>query len=153
MSLFSGMSLCEYVTARTVFCEDNHKSPCTICTPLLNVARIVISNGQVQLSTAFKLAYPTQKYKTDIALLLLLQMPLLAIKLHEQKIWLLFAYMEDLDPMKFLSLTTALFSASQTTPSLPSISKSEIKSIMTLAQCDHERELIRYSVFRASGMS
>ena len=62
-------------------------------------------------------------------------MPLLAIKLHEQKIWLLFEYMEDLDPMKFLSLTNALFNASQTTPSLPSISKSEIKSIMTLAQC------------------
>ena len=62
ISLFSGLSLCNYVTAHTIFCELTHKNPCTQCIPLLNVAKLVIANGHVKLSTAFQQAYPTQKY-------------------------------------------------------------------------------------------
>ena len=150
ISLFSGLSLCNYVTARTLFCELNHKTPCTQCIPMLNVAKLVIANGHVKLSTAFQQAYPTQKYKTDIALSRLLSIPLICIKPREQNIWFLFEQVEGLDPLKFFNLTDALFSAKKATPSLD---KSEIHSIMSLAQSDHERELVRYSVFRASGLS
>ena len=81
------MTLCDYVTARTMFCETTHKkAACSTCIPLLNVAKRVLADGHVQLSVAFKLAYPAQKYKTDIALSRLLQMPLVCIKPHQQTI-------------------------------------------------------------------
>ena len=150
VSLFSGLSLCDYVTARTIFCELHHKHPCTQCIPLLNIAKYVLENGHIQLSTAFKQAYPTQKYKTDIAISRLLRMPLICIKPHEQNIWFLFEQVVGLDVLKFFHLTNALFCAKKVTSSLH---KSEVQSIMSLAQSDRERELICYSIFRASGLS
>ena len=150
VSLFSGLSLCDYVTARTIFCELHHKHPCTQCIPLLSIAKCVLENGHIQLSTAFKQAYPTQKYKTDIAISRLLRMPLICIKPHEQNIWFLFEQVVGLDVLKFFHLTNALFCAKKVTSSLH---KSEVQSIMSLAQSDRERELIRYSIFRASGLS
>ena len=154
VSLFSRLSLCDYVTARTIFCETTHKRVFySTCTPLLNVAKHVIADGHVQLSVAFKLAYPAQKYKTDIALSRLLRMPLACIKPHQQNVWFLVEFVIGVDYVKFVSLTDALCSANTDVSKSPSISKSDIKSIMTLAQSDRERELIRYSVFKASGMS
>jgi hypothetical protein len=91
---------------------------------LLNVARSVILNGQSTALNGIKLAYPTQKYKTDIALSRLLQMPLVCIKPYTQNIWLSFENVEGVDPIKFLSLANALFSTNQAGPSLPSVSKS-----------------------------
>ena len=38
-------------------------------------------------------------------------------------------------------------------PSLSPINKSELKALLELAQSTRERELIRYSVFRSSGLS
>ena len=61
-------NLYEYVTTRTIICQTNHKNPCTTCAPLLNIAKQIITSGHMQLSHAFKSAYPAQTYKTDIAL-------------------------------------------------------------------------------------
>ena len=145
------MSLYDYVTTRSVICQTTHKDSCTICEPLLNVARMILTNGHLQLSHAFKNAYRTQAYKTDIALVRLLQMPLVCIKPHQQNIWFLCELVEGVDYVKFLSLTDALFSFKA--KASPSISKSEVNAVMTLAQSDREQQLIRYSIFKASGMS
>lgn len=67
--------------------------------PLLNVVKNVISNGRFHLSVAFKIAFPNQRYKTDIALSRLLQMPLVCIK---QKVWFLFELVEGVDYIKFV---------------------------------------------------
>ena len=56
--------------------------------------------------------------------------------------------------MKFLSLTDALLNVEGGVANAsPSISKSELNAVMTLPQSDQERQLIRYSVFKASGMT
>ena len=143
----------EYITTRTIICETRHKTPCSTCTPLLNIAKSVISNRQIQLLNAFKLAYPTQTYKTDIALARLLQMPLVSIKPCLQKVWFLVKLVEGIDYVKFVSLLDALFSTRTGAVMSPSISQSELNAVLTLAQSDRKRQLIRYSVFKASGMS
>ena len=137
------------LTPSIVF-QTNHKDSCTICEPLLNVARTILTNGHLQLPHALKNAYPTQAYKTDIALSRLLQMPLVCIKPHQQNIWFLCELVEGVDYVKFLSLTDAFFAFK--TKASPSISKSEVNAVMTLAQSDCEQQLTRYSIFRASGM-
>lgn len=58
-----------------------------------------------------------------------------------------------MDYIKFAPLANALCSSNRSVRSSTTISKSEIKSIMTLAQSDRECELIRYSVFKVSGIS
>lgn len=151
VSLFSGMSLNEYLTTRTIICENNHQNPCNTCEPLLDVAKQITVKGYMQLSHAFKRAYPAQTYKTDIALARMLQMPLVCVKPHQYNVWFLCERVEGMDYAKFLSLTDAV--KDNVAKALPSISRSELNGIMTLAQSDRERQLIRYSIFKASGMS
>ena len=74
------MTLNDYVTTHSVICEKTHNIHCTTCKPLLDVAKAVISKGYMQLSHAFKSAYPAQMYKTDIALGRMLQKPLVCVK-------------------------------------------------------------------------
>ena len=80
----------------------------------------------------------------------MLQMPLVCIKPQELNVWYLVEFIESVDYRKFASICDALCrSEANSSP----ITKTEIKSILDLAQSDRERELIRYSVFRASGLS
>ena len=148
------MSLNEYVTTRTIICQTNHKNPCTTCAPLLNIAKQIISSGHMQLSDAFKSAYPAQTYKTDIALARMLQMPVVCVKPRQCSTWFLCERVEGVDYVKFLSLTDALLNVEGGVANAsPSISKSELNAVMTLAQSDQERQLIQYLVFKASGMT
>ena len=122
---------------------------------MLHVAQAVSSNGFQKLSEAFRAAFPNLTYKQDTARLRLLQMPLVCNRLGDSRkqtqFWYLVEFIEGVDYMKFVHFAAALQSAKPVAN--PAISSSEVKSILSLAQSDRERELIRYSVFKASGLS
>ena len=61
-------------------------------------------------------------------------------------------YVEGVDYVNFAHFAEALFTANKPSQS-PCINKSEIKGLLGLAQSDRERELIRYSLFKASGLT
>ena len=155
VTLFRGLTLREYIAARTLYCEMHHKQPCTSCNAMLHVAQAVSSNGFQKLSEAFRAAFLNLTYKQDTARLRLLQMPLVCICLGDSRkqtqFWYLVEFIEGVDYMKFVHFAAALQSAKPVAN--PAISSSEVKSILSLAQSDRERELIRYSVFKASGLS
>lgn len=139
---------------RSLECKAKHKQPCVLCNGLLRVAKVVDKEGFIQLSEAFKLAFPSQTYRTNIARERFLQMPLACIRFGELKAgnscWYLVAFVEGVDYDKFACFTDALL-ANKTTTS--KISKSEIRALVGLAQSDRERELIKCSVFKASGLT
>ena len=155
VTLFRGLSLKEYIAARTLYCEMHHKQPCTSCNAMLTVAQAVNSNGFQKLSEAFKAAFPKLNYKQDTARLQLLQMPLVCVRLGDSRkktqSWYLVEFVEGVDYLKFVHFAAAVQSAKPVANA--AISSSEVKSILSLAQSDRERELIRYSVFKASGLS
>ena len=80
VSMFNQLSLSEYVLARTEHCKSKHKQACTRCTRMLQVATTVLQEGFCLLSSAFKTVSPTVKYQTDTARRLLLQMPLVSVR-------------------------------------------------------------------------
>ena len=133
---------------RSVYCQNHHSLPCPKCEPLINVAKLVLSNGHIQLSVAFKSAYPTQTYKTDIAIQRFLQMPLVCIKPKERQTWFLVEFVEGTKYMKFVLFVDALVSK-KAAP----VSKGEVRSLLEIAQSNREHELVRYSIFKASGIS
>lgn len=108
------------------------------------------------LSQAFKLAFPHQVYKTDTARQRFLQMPVACIRVGTPEsgkvAWFLVEYVEGVDYVNFAHFAEALFTANKPSQS-PCINKSEIKGLLGLAQSDRERELIRYSLFKASGLT
>ena len=58
VSLFSGLTLSEYVYARNLHCQSAHSSPCSKCEGFLNVAKLVIEPSYCNLSNAFAMLAP-----------------------------------------------------------------------------------------------
>ena len=79
VSLFHGLSLGEYTTVRETDCRACHVQPCSECSALLKIAFHVLKEGYCLLSEAFRMAFPHQTYKADIAIQRILQMPVAAI--------------------------------------------------------------------------
>ena len=151
---FRYLSLLEYIDARSVYCGSKHTQPCTECTAMFSIANTVVNDGYAKLSSSFKSAFPSLTYKADIARQKVLQMPLVCIRFGTPKdgtsAWFLFEYIEGVNYNKFACFAEALV---QRVHSQPTIDKTEVKAILKLAQSDRERELIRYSIFKASGLS
>ena len=80
-----------------------------------------------------------------------LQMPLVAVRMGTPSsgtsAWYVLEHVEGVNLAHLLHL---LLSAKSLTKS---IDRREIRAILSLAQSDRERELIRYTAFRASGLS
>ena len=83
ISSVTGLSLFEYLSARTAYCNDTHTNPCSKCSGMLKVAKIVLEQGYCTLSDAFRLASPMVKYTAEHARRKLLQMPLTCIRIGD----------------------------------------------------------------------
>ena len=156
ISLFRGLSLVQYILARNTDCHNRHMQPCCKCSAMLSVAAHVVKEGYCMLAEGFKSAFPGQKYKTDIAIARLLQMPLAVIRVGAPEggraAWFLIEYAEGVDYINFSHFCQALFRADSPSPT-SSLDKKAIKGLLSLARSDRERELIRYTAFKSSGMT
>lgn len=66
--------------------------------------------------------------------------------------WFLVEYVEGVDYINFAHFSEAIFRSRS--PSLPvGMDRSKVKALLGLARSDRERELIRYSVFKTSGLT
>ena len=75
-----GLSLLEYLEARTTYCTSTHKE-CQECPQMLQVAKKVSQQGFVQLKLAFVESFPSIEYTQVKARRRLLQMPLACIRI------------------------------------------------------------------------
>lgn len=142
--------------ARGADCQNRHMQPCLECAALLSVANYVLQEGYCMLSKAFKMAFPTQQYKADIARQRMLQMPLACIRVGTPEsgtaAWFVVEYVEGVNYISFAHFSEALFGAGTRSQTV-GIDRGEIKALLGLAQSDREREIIRYSIFKTSGLS
>ena len=156
VTLFKGLSLTEYIQARKFFCQSTHCQPCLKCTNMIQVASSVLKDGYMLLSFAFKKAYPTQTYKSDIAILRFLQMPLAAVRIGTPESgmakWFLLEFVCGVDYTKFAHFAEAGL-LKNTDSKKPNMTKSEVQQLLKLAGTDRDRELIRYSVYMMSGLA
>ena len=67
VSLVSGLSLSEYVEARSAYCSSAHANPCSKCERLLQVATIILEQNYCSLAQAFRVAAPGRKYTAEFA--------------------------------------------------------------------------------------
>lgn len=151
VTLCRGLSLKEYVVACEGYCLDYHLQPCSRrCRrqlPFMSQKKVI----------AFFLkgsAFPVQKYKSDIALQSLLKMPLAAIRVGTpesgRSVWFLIDYVEGVNYVNVAHFAQTLFNNQSPTIGL---NEDSVKSLLGLARSDRERELIRYSVMKSSGIT
>lgn len=77
------MTLSEYTVALPKFCKVRHHAGCTTCPSLLKAAQMILKDGVVSLADAFKSAFPGLAYKSSTAKRMLLQMPLVAVRMGD----------------------------------------------------------------------
>ena len=136
--LFSIMTL-------RLHCTTTHTQPCSKCSALCSVSSHISEYGS--LSDAYKSSFPSLDYRSQNALQLFLQMPLVAVRIGAAEsgtsAWYLLEFIDGVNYTQVVQFMEATLQQS-----VKSIEKHELKSLLGLAQSDRERELIRYSVFK-----
>ena len=155
MSLVSELSLTEYIAARKEHCCCAHLQPCSKCQRLLQVGSTVLEEGYCLLSSAFRKAFPNMKYRTEPARRLLLQMPLVAVRIGNHSLGNSYTVLlENQQGVNYARMSVVLEGLATTVVKTPvGIDKKCVKVLLALARSDRERECLRYAVFKASGIS
>ena len=68
ITLFRGLSLKEYVTARSADCQIRHMQPCSECSAMIRCAVCVLYQEYCIMCEAFRLSLPDKTYKACIAM-------------------------------------------------------------------------------------
>lgn len=122
---------------------------------MLLAANSVLSNGYVTLKSAFTQSFPSVDYNVTYARRRLLQMPLACIRIEFDSgvsECFLTEHHPNANYSSLQALIKGIMQNNNFTKSDP-ISKEVVKSLLGLCQSDRERECLRYTVFKASGLS
>ena len=135
-------------------CRMNHSSDCKECFGFQSVTTSVLENGFLELADAFRAAFPFTTYPSHSAKRRLLRLPLAALRLGNTDSGQSEVYLVEHSPAvnycKVVNLLSSLHSMAEASPNMK---KQELKELLQLAQSDRERECIRYTAWRASGLS
>ena len=123
---------------------------------MLRVAQIVHTAGYCSLPHAFQIVSPGVKYMVQKARRLLLHMPLVSIRIGNpakgNSFTILIEHCRGVDYSKISLVLDGLLS-SCTNQNPQGMEKRCVKMLLSLATSDREREVVRYAIFKASGMS
>ena len=119
---------------------------------MINAAQAIIDNGICSLKLLFESSFLGVTYNAGNAKRRLLQMLLAALlpKINKEspKVYV----MELIPRVDYEKLVNIFESATKATSS-QALSKSELQNFLTLAQSDRERELVKYTAFKTSGLT
>lgn len=150
-----GLTLSEYVAARTAHCSASHAKPCG-SDALIVVGKAVLDQGHITLSDAFKLAAPGVNYTAEIAPRKFLQMPFAAIRIGDPSKGRSFSIlMEHFPGMNYSKVGVILNSLTlrESASKEVTLEKAVVKMLLNIAQSDCERTCLRYAIFKASSMT
>ena len=119
---------------------------------MIKAANIVMEKGITPLKSLFQSCFPGVTYHTPNAKRRLLQMPLAAllIKINKDPK----VYVMELNPgVDYEKLIDICESSNSSATSSKTFSKIDLQNLLSLAQNDRERELVRYATFKASGLT
>ena len=74
-------NLREYMLARKKYCAQKHLQPCLDCSNVLSVAEVIVKEGSCILKDTYELVSPCVKYTTERARRMLIQMPIVSIRI------------------------------------------------------------------------
>ena len=80
VSLFTGLTLVEYITAQLEHCLNAHAQPCKLCSGMLQVATTIHREGYYTLFEAFRIVSPNVEYTAHHVRSKFLQMPFASLR-------------------------------------------------------------------------
>ena len=154
VSVFVGLSLKEYIEARSFVCKTHHKQPCGKCCGLLEVARTVLEKGFMTLKSAYEIAHPGATYKSTPAKRYLLQMPLASLGAGSprQGHYCIFIVEKQDDHVKYKALQLLLSNWLESQVAKPPLPlKEKVNNLLELADSEAERKRLKYALVSAAG--
>ena len=137
-------------------CQQSHGFQCHQCQHFLEVARTIREHGYCTLSKAFSTVTTNAVYTAEHARQLLLQMPLVAIRVGNPKQGFSFSILMEKFSGTDYSKIGAIINGLANNTSMQkgvSLEKSIVKMLLSISQSDHECECLQYAVYKASGMT
>ena len=120
------------------FVNNNIQSYVKTVNALLSVANCIVKNGFITMSKAFHEAFPGIKYTAEVARQRFLQMPLVCIVVGYQKSGQSLSYLiENYSDMNYQGIFQLLMTHKESSDP-KNISKSALKSILSMAQSRRE---------------
>ena len=143
----SELTLPEYITARKTVCTHTHLVGCKECDSFINIAQLILKNGFVVLSEAFRNSFPSIKYSAEAARRKLLQMPLVSIVVGNAATGKSLSYLLESCVGTNYQAIQQLLNSYIKNKQQSKTTKAALREILSIAQSDRERELIRYTAF------
>lgn len=154
ISRFEGLTLDEYVRARSHVCSSIHKQTHCECKGALTVAKEILARRFLTLADAFKLCSPNVKYKSFHARRKLLQMPLAVVGVGslEQGTFCLYLLKKQ-QPANLYVIQSLMNETTKQKETQQGINKEDVKKLLNLAESESERERLKYAVVKSAGIS
>ena len=150
VSLVSGLTLAEYITARKEHCSTAHTTACSkcLCARFLQVASIILEKGFYSLSSAFAVISPDVAYTAERARSKLLQLPVVSVRIgtpsEGRSYTVLIEKFPGVDYRKMgLILNGMAPPLSRSKCDKKVLEKSAVKLLLDLAQSDRERKCMQ----------
>ena len=156
VSVYEGFSLKQYTDIRQFICKQRHPQPSKNCEGLVNVANVILDQGFLKLKTTMTTSSPhVRHYKASLARRKLLQMPLACIGVGRMEQGTYCLYLVEKQNLVDYSIFQTLLENAALKPGVKemSISKEEMSNILYLAETESQRELLKYVVVKATGLS
>ena len=152
----TGMTLDEFWFACDACCKQRHnQSKCLNCSRMMYAAKIVQEAAVCSLSALFREAFRGVKYTSESAKQRFLRMPVACVRVGESLSGTSQLLIMESVPGDNYQKVKENFSKSisDIKPSLPTLTKQEVKGLLELAESDRERECIRGTIHKAPGLS
>ena len=141
------LTLSEYIAARKTVCTCTHLTGCKACDSFINVAKLILKNGFVVRSEAFRNAFSSIKYSAEAARRKLLQMPLVSIVVGNSATGKSLSYLLEGCVGTNYQAVQHLLNSYIKDKLKSNITKVALREMLSITQSDRERELIRYTAF------
>ena len=152
VSKCTNLSLQEYCFIAYKYCMHYHdQQKCTQCHVMIKAGELVLAHGLVPLSEVFRDCFPDVTYSSAKAKRRLLQLPLAAITIGSATNGRAEVYL--LEAVKGLDYTKLIEFIESKMVNKNHFPKEDMQHLLTLAQSNREREVIRHVVCQTSQLS
>lgn len=153
-SYFGGLTLSQFIRARTAYCSQNHAVSCVECDVLTQIAKDVIAAGVVDVAETFRKYYPNLMYKSYNAKRRFMQLPVVLFEIRaegkgSQKL-IMIEQQIGVDYITFVSLFHKLLPSTKVSVGL---NKETLKGLCQLASSESDRKLIKYAACASRNVS
>lgn len=146
------ISLEDFVPFRTKYCQQQHSVSCEECHVLVDVAKFILEEGIVKVSSLYHKFFPKNKYKSDKAVRRFLQLPVAIFTLESQSgisCLHVTGYCPSTDYKQLMQWINKLI----TPEKVSGLDKNTLSALCKLASSDKDRALVKFAACEAAGLT